>query len=50
MIPDNPPPCRRNNLRVATRQWGPGGAGGLIGLTGVIGLTHHPVTRRRATK
>ena len=45
MSPGNPPPRRRGNLRVATREWGPGGAGGLIGLTG---LTHHQVCRRPA--
>ena len=28
MSPCNPPPRRRGNLRVATREWGPGGAGG----------------------
>ena len=26
--PGNPPPRRRGNLRFATREWGPGGAGG----------------------
>ena len=45
--PGNPPPRRRGNMRVATREWGPGGAGGLIGLTRLMGLTHHQVTRRR---
>ena len=50
MSPGNPPPRRRGNLRVATREWGPGGAGGLIGLTRLIGLTHHHVTRRRPAK
>ena len=50
MSPGNPPPRRRGNLRVATREWGPGGAGGLIRLTGLIGLTHHHVTRRRPAK
>ena len=44
MSPGNPPPRRRANLRVATREWGPGGAGGLIG------LTHHQVTRRQPAK
>ena len=43
MSPGNSPPRRRGNLRVATREWGPGGAGGLIGLTRLIGLTHHHV-------
>ena len=38
MSPGNPPPRRRGNLRVATREWGPGGAGGLIGLIGLIGI------------
>ena len=28
MSPGNPPPHRRGNLRVATREWGPGGGGG----------------------
>ena len=28
MSPGNPPPRRRGNLRVATREWGPGGGGG----------------------
>ena len=40
-------------MRVATREWGPVWAGGLIGLTGLtglIGLTHHQVTRRRPAK
>ena len=37
MSPGNPPPRRRGNLRVATREWGPGGAGGLIGLTRLFG-------------
>ena len=46
----NPPPRRRGNLRVATREWGPGGAGGLIGLNGLIGLTHHQGTRHRPAK
>ena len=50
MSPGNPPPRRRGNLRVATREWGPGGAGGRIGLTELIGLTHHQVTRRRPAK
>ena len=50
MSPGNPPPHRRGNLRVATREWGPGGAGGLIGLTGLIALTHHQVTWRRRAK
>ena len=50
MSPGNPPPRRRGNVRVATREWGPGGAGWLIGLTGLIGLTHHQVTRRRPAK
>ena len=27
MSPGNPPPRRRGNLRVATREWGPRGAG-----------------------
>ena len=35
MSPGNPPPRRRGNPRVATREWGLGGAGGLIGLTGL---------------
>ena len=47
MSPGNPPPRKRGNLRFATREWGPGGAGGL---TGLIGLTHHQVTRRRPAK
>ena len=50
MRPGNPAPRRRGNLRVATREWGPGGAGGLIGLTGLIGPTHHQVTRRQPAK
>ena len=37
-------------MRVSTREWGRGGAGGLIGLTGLIRLTHHPLTRRRPLK
>ena len=28
MSPGNPPPRRRGNLRVATREWGPGGGRG----------------------
>ena len=47
MSPGNPPPRRRGNLCVATRKFGHRGAGGLIGLTGLIELTHHQVTRRR---
>ena len=43
MCPGNPPPRKRGKLRIATREWGPGGAGGLIGLPGLIGLTHHQV-------
>ena len=31
MSPGNPPPRRRGNLRVATRKWGPRGAGGQSG-------------------
>ena len=50
MSPGDPPPRGRANLRVATREWGPGGAGGLIGLTGLIGLAHHQETRRRPAK
>ena len=50
MSPGNPPPRMRGNLRVATREWGPWGAGGLIELTRLIGLTHHHVTRRRPAK
>ena len=50
MSPGNPSARREGNLRVATREWGPGGAGGLIGLTGLIRLTHHQVTRRRPAK
>ena len=37
----NPTPRRRGNLRVATRELGAGG---------LIGLTHHRVTRRRPAK
>ena len=49
--PRQPPsPRRRGNLRVATREWRPGGAGGLIGLTGLIRLTHQQVTRRWPAK
>ena len=44
--PGNPQPRRRGNLRVVTREWGPGGEGVLIGLTGLIGLTNHQVTLR----
>ena len=47
MSPGNPPPRRTGNMRVATREWGPGGG---RELTGVIGLTHHQVTRRRPAK
>ena len=47
MSPANPPPRRRGNLRVATREWGPRGGGGLIKL---IGLTQPQVTRRRRAK
>ena len=43
-------PRRRGKLRVTTREWGLGGAGGLIGLMGRIGVTHHQVTRRRPAK
>ena len=50
MSPGNPPPRRRGNQRVATRESGPGGGGGLIGLTGLMGLTHHQVTRRQPAK
>ena len=50
MSPGNPPPHRRGNLHVATRKWGFGGGRGVIGLTGLIGLTHHQVTRRRPAK
>ena len=50
MSPGNPPPRRRGNPCVATRKRGPGGAGGLIGLTGLIELTHQQVTRRRPAK
>ena len=50
MSPSNPPPRRKGNLRVATREWRPRGAGGLIELTGLIGLTHHQVTRLRPAK
>ena len=46
MSTGNPPPCKRGNLHVPTREWGPWGAGGLIELTGLIGLTHHQVTQR----
>ena len=31
MSPGNPPPRRRGNLRVATREWGPGGGRGANG-------------------
>ena len=41
MRPGNPPPRRRGSLCVASRERG---AGGLIGGTGLIGLTHHQVT------
>ena len=37
-------------MRIATREWGHGGAGVPIGLTGLIGLTHHQVTRHRPVK
>ena len=50
MSPVNPPAHRRGNLRVATREWGLGGAGRLIGLTGLIRLTHHQVILRRPAK
>ena len=50
MSPGNPPQRTRGNLRVATREWGAGGAGGLIGPTGLIGLIHHQVTRRWPAK
>ena len=50
MSPGNPPPHRRGNPRVATREWVPQGARGLIGLTRLIGLTHHQVSRRRPAK
>ena len=50
MSPGKPPPHRRGNVRVANREWGPWGAGGLIGLTGLIVLPHHQVTRRRPAK
>ena len=50
MSPGNPPPRGRGNLRVATREWGLGGAEGLTGLTGLIRLTHHQGTRRQPAK
>ena len=50
MSAGNPPRRKRGKLRVTTREWGPGGARGLIRLTGLIGLTHHQVTRRRPAK
>ena len=53
MSPGNRPLRKRGKLRVATCKLGPGGGGGgggLIGLTGLIGRTHHQVTRRRTAK
>ena len=50
MSPSNPPRPRTGSLRVATRERGRRGAGGLIGLTELIGLTHHEVTRRQPAK
>ena len=47
MSPGNPPPRSKGNSRGAAHEWGPRGAGGLIGLTGIIGLTNYQVTRRR---
>ena len=50
MSRSNPPPRKRSNLRVVTRELGLRGAGRLIGLTGLTGLTHHQVARRRPAK
>ena len=49
--PSNRSAHRRGNLCVTTREWGPGGGGGgLIGLTGLIRLSHHEVTWCRPAK
>ena len=51
MSPGKPPPRRKGVTCVSRRaNGGLGGAGGLIRLTGLIGLTHHQVTRRRHAK
>ena len=51
MRPGNPAPRTKGSVRVASRERGVGGGGGgLIGLTGLIRLTHHQVTWRRPAK